>query len=319
MTISSNLRDSKTNILIAGIGGVGGYFGGLLAKHFTGNDHVAVNFLARGEHLNKIKQQGLIVIKGEEEFVALPAIASNDAEDFGKVDYIIIATKSYDLEAMLEQIEICVNENTILLPLLNGVDSRERIQKVFPKNVVLDGCAYIIARLREPGVVENRGNIQTLYFGLDSLSDKRLDLLESLFKEAGIEAFHSDTISKVLWEKFIFISPTATATSYFDKCIGEVLADEQMLAITTQLIKEVIEVAKAKGIVVSENILEMTLNKLKSMPFQATSSMHSDFQNNKPKNELSALTGYVLLAAQKYKIETPTYDRLYLELLKRNS
>jgi 2-dehydropantoate 2-reductase len=138
------------------------------------------------------------------------------------------------------------------------VDSKERINNILPDNIVLEGCAYIVSRLKQSGVIENSGNIQTLYFGLDKLIDKRLLLLESLFKEANIEAFLSDNISTIIWEKYIFISPTATATSYFDKCIGEVLADKDKLKTIGTLIEEVKQLAKAKDIIFSDDITEKT-------------------------------------------------------------
>jgi 2-dehydropantoate 2-reductase len=308
----------KTNIIIAGIGGVGGYFGGLLAKHFYDNGNVKINFVARGEHLKEIQKNGLKVIKGDTEFIARPTLATDNPSEIGIADFIIITTKSYDLEAVVQQLKPCIDQDTIILPLLNGVDSKDRIKNMLPDNIVLDGCVYLVSRLKQAGVVENSGNIQTLYFGLDNFTNDRLFLLERLFKEANIEAFLSNSISTVLWEKFIFISPTATATSYFNNSIGEVVADKEKLSIVDALIEEVKQVAKAKGIMVSEDITEKTLNKLKAMPFAATSSMHSDFKNNKPDNELQALTGYVLSEGRKYTIETPTYLTAYAALEKKS-
>jgi 2-dehydropantoate 2-reductase len=154
----------KTKILIAGIGAVGGYFGGLLAKHFYNSGNVAIHFFARGEHLKEIQKNGLKVIKGDNEFIATPALATDDASAIGIADFIIVATKSYDLETIMQQLRPCINQDTIILPLLNGVDSKERIKNILPGNIVLDGCAYIVSRLKQPGVIENTGNIQTLYF-----------------------------------------------------------------------------------------------------------------------------------------------------------
>lgn len=308
----------KTKIIIAGIGGVGGYFGGLLAKHFYDKEGVEINFVARSGHLKEIQKNGLKVIKGNTEFIAKPTLATDNPAEIGIANFIIITTKSYDLETIVQQLQPCINQDTIILPLLNGVDSKERINNILPDNTVLEGCAYIVSRLKQPGVIENSGNIQTLCFGLDKLIDKRLLLLESLFKEANIEAFLSDNISTIIWEKYIFISPTATTTSYFDKCIGEVLADKEKLKILLALIEEVKQVAKAKDIFVSDDITEKTMNKLKALPFEATSSMHRDFKNNYPTNELLALTGYVVYEGQKYNLETPTYLTTYAELEKKS-
>lgn len=310
---------TKTKIIIAGIGGVGGYFGGLLANHFHLNKNVEINFFARGENLREIKKRGLKVIKGNSEFIAKPTLATDNPTEIGTADFIILATKSYDLDTIVQQLHPCINQDTIILPLLNGVDSRERIKQILPNTIVLDGCVYIVSRLKEVGVIENSGNIQTLYFGLDNFENDRLFLLENLFKEANIEASLSKNISTIIWEKFIFISPTATATSYYDKCIGELIADKEKIETTTSLIEEVKQIAKAKQIYVSDDLTEKTLNKLKALPFATTSSMHSDFQMNKPTNELESLTRYVINEGRKYNLATPTYIKAYEKLKMKRS
>jgi len=305
---------TKTKIIIAGIGGVGGYFGGLLAKRFYEDDNVEISFLARGQHLEEIQRGGLKVIKGEEQFIAKPKLATDNPAAIGIADFIILSTKSYDLETVMQQLKPCIGQDTVILPLLNGVDSRERIKRVFPNNLVLDGCVYIVSRLKQAGIVENSGNIQSLYFGLDNFTSDKLGLLERLFKEANIEATLSQNISTIIWEKFIFISPTATATTYYDKCIGDILSDEESLNTTRALIEEVKQVAQANHVQVSEDITEKTVNKLKALPYESTSSMHSDFKSKKPNNELQSLTGFVINEGRKFNIATPTYSRAYAHL-----
>lgn len=313
-----NTQANKTNIVIAGIGGVGGYFGGLLAKQFDDHPNVEVNFFARGTHLEVIQKNGLKVVKGDSEFSVRPSLASNNAAELGAADYIIVATKSYDLETVIEQLKPCIQPHTVLLPLLNGVDSGEKIRNKLPGNLVLDGCVYIVSRLKQPGVIENIGTIQTLYFGFDQVEDERLHLLERLFREAAIEASLSKDVSRVVWEKFIFISPTATATSYYDSSIAELMSDSIKGETIVKLIEEVKQIAKAKQIVVADDITEKTLHKLRGFPAGVTSSMHFDFQNNKPITELESLTGYVVNEGRKLNIATPTFLMMYNALQNRS-
>jgi 2-dehydropantoate 2-reductase len=301
----------KQKIIIAGIGGVGGYFGGLLAHRFENSDRAAVYFVARGQHLKQIKTNGLNVKKGDHTFIAKPELATDQPSEIGIADLIIISTKSYDLEAMMEQLAPCINKDTILLPLLNGVDSREKIKKMFPEILVLDGCVYIVARLTEPGFIENKGNIQKLYFGLDGIANKRLTSLEQLMKEAGIEAFFSQTISTVIWEKFIFISPTAAATSYFDSSIGAILADTEKLSTLDSLMEEIKQIANAKQITISKDITDKTLKILHALPYETTSSMHTDILNGKPVSEIESLIAYVVKEGEKNNLSMPVYKQVY--------
>ena len=305
-------------IIIAGIGGVGGYFGGLLAKYYYQNENVIIDFFARGQHLEEIQKNGLKVIKSKNEFIAIPNIATDNPKEMGIADLIIICTKSYDIETVIQQLRPCIDKETVILPLLNGLDSKEKIKRVFPNNIVLEGCVYIVSRLKQFGVVENSGNIQELYFGLDNFPDDKLQLFENVFRKANIEATNSNNISKIIWEKFIFLSPTATATSYYDKCIGEILEDKESFETLIGLIDEVKLIAKAKQIIVSDDIANQTLRKLKTFSFETTSSMHSDFKNNKKNTELESLIGYVLDEGVKYNIDTPKYKKIYSALKKHS-
>ncbi|WP_420601777.1 ketopantoate reductase family protein [Flagellimonas sp.] len=304
-------------ILVAGIGGVGGFFGGLLAKQFERSKAVEVHFLARGAHLKQIQQSGLQIIEGDKRFVAIPKLATDDATQIGEVDYIIVATKSYDLEQTIQQLAPCIGPQTVILPLLNGVDCRERIQKLLPNNLVCDGCVYIIARLSRPGVVENQGNIKKLFFGVEGLSDARLEVLEKLFQEAGVEVTLTPQIEKVIWEKFVFISVTATATTYFDKPVGAIVADTDKRNTVIALVHEVDQIAKQKGVTISDKITEQVLTKLESLPYEATSSLHSDVKAKKNNTEVEALVGYVVSAAQHFSVDAPTYQKLFAEIQKR--
>lgn len=306
----------KTKIIIAGIGGVGGYFGGLLAKKYYKSKDVEINFVARGENLKAIKKDGLKVIKGAKEFIAIPNIATSNPKEIGIADYIIVSCKSFDLENIISELKPAIDEHTLILPLLNGVDSKERIKKLLPNNTILDGCVYIVSRLTSPGIVENSGNIQTLYFGIQNTENEELNLLEHVLKNAEIEATLSKNINTIIWEKFIFISTTATATSCFNNCIGELLNNNKKLKVITDLIEEVKQIALKKGINVPESITEVTLEKLKALPFETTSSMHSDFKNKKTTTELESLTGYILKEGIKLNITTPTFESCYQKIKK---
>lgn len=307
----------KTKIIIAGIGGVGGYFGGLLAKEFYKSNEIEINFLARGKNLEIIKNQGLTVVKGNNSFTTKPNLITDDPDKLGKADFVILSVKSYDIEEMLFHLKNCITDKTVFLPLLNGVDSREKIQKIFPENMILDGCVYIISRLSEPGKVENSGNIEKLYFGYENIENERIEMLENVFLKSNIDAVLSKDIETIVWEKFIFISAVATSTSFFDKTVGQIFENEELENQLKSLIAEASKLAGAKKIMLSDDIEETTLKKLKTLPFSATSSMHTDFINQKSKTELESLTGYVISESEKLGLEAPTFKKMYQSLINR--
>jgi 2-dehydropantoate 2-reductase len=297
-------------ILIAGIGGVGGYFGGLLAKAYANDETIEIIFLSRGENLKVIQENGLLIKTQTAEFTVRPSLITSNPNEIGIVDFVIICTKTYDLESITHQLQPCIATKTIILPLLNGVNNRITIQNILPNNLILDGCVYLVSRLIAPGIIHNSGKIETLYFGLDNYESERLNLLERIFIQANIQAECSTNISTIIWEKFIFLSPIATATTYFDASIGAILQDDTQLEILIKLIEEVHQLADLKAIDLPSNLKEKTLDKLKSLPFETTTSMHSDFRNKSQHTEFHSLTEYVILEGTKYGLELPFFNRI---------
>jgi 2-dehydropantoate 2-reductase len=306
---------NKIKILVAGIGGVGGYFGGLLAKHYSESDDVEVYFLARGEHLKQIQINGLKVVQGESAFLVKPELATDNASEIGIVDYIILCTKSYDLENVIEQLKPCIRTNTSLLPLLNGVDNAEKIKSMLPDCTVFNGCVYIVSLLKEPGVIENVGNIQKLFFGMDNMNSDQLILLENIFKSATIDVTLSQNISSIVWEKFYLVGANSTATSYFKNSTGEILADKTKNEFLLSLLNEVNQVALKKGISFDKDVVSVTMDKLRSFPFGSTSSMQRDFQKRGARTELETITGFIVREGKHLNIQTPTFKIAYEELL----
>lgn len=305
----------KTKIAILGIGGVGGYYGGLLAHYYRQNPTVEINFIARGANLKAIQEHGLKVVDGDKEFIARPAKITDKPASIGVVDYIIVCTKNYDLESAIESLNPCIDNHTVLLPLLNGIDGVEKIKKILPNNIVAQGCTYIVAALKEPGIVANLGNVQRLFFGIENVKSERLTTLENLLRKAGVDAVLSDNINVLVWEKFILIAAMATSTSYFNTTMGDVVQNHKTELYS--LIEEVTQLAVKKQIAVNAEIVEKTFHKMASLPYENTSSMHRDLLQKKSNTEIEALTGYVVHTAKQVGLETPTYKKMYEDMKKR--
>ena len=303
----------KTRIGILGLGGVGGYFGGLLAKAYFESDAIEIVFIARGEIQKAIAQNGLKISTDVTEMTVFPSLVSNDPEEIKKLDYLICATKTYDIETSFESIKNCIAKNTIILPLYNGVDATERIQIEFPENVILQGCVYIVSMIELPGVVSKIGPYEKLFFGSKDGPFSKLNELQSIFKNAGIDSYLVANIEETVWEKFIFISALASATSYLNVNIGGILDNPENKAIYRSLVNEISAVAVAKGVLMSSDIVAQTIIKLEKTPKDATSSMHRDLLAGH-KMEVNSLTKYVVSEGLKYGVETPVYQKILEKL-----
>lgn len=303
----------KTRIGILGLGGVGGYFGGLLAKAYFESDEIEIVFIARNETQKTVEANGLKIILDESEFVVYPKLVSNNPDEIGKLDYLICATKAYDIEESLLSVQKCIKKSTIILPLYNGVDATERIQALFPENEVLLGCVYIVSYIQSPGVIRKTGHFEKLFFGSLMTSVSKLNKLQSIFVNAGIQSELSDTIEETIWEKFIFVSPLASATSYLNQNIGEIINSESNRKFFVALLNEITMVAAVKGLAIPNDIILLTIQKLQKSPQDATSSMHRDILAAN-KSELGSLTEFVIKEAAKYEVETPTYQMIFDKL-----
>lgn len=304
-----------TNILIVGIGGVGGYFGGLLSRQFEEDPAVHIHFLSRGANLAAIQKHGVEVRYQDNSFHTHAKKVSDAASDFGIMDYIILCVKSYDLGETLTGLKPCVGDHTVFVPLLNGVDSREKINEVFPNHLATDGCANVVARLIGPGRIERYSVFQKMHFGLQGRTDPRLDQLYRILREAEIDVTLTADIQKAIWSKYVFISAAAAVTSYFDATFDEVAEQRERFAYFEKLVEEIIALAKLKAIRVSPEIKEHVLTMFRDAPAGGTTSMHSDISKGKAKSEMESLIGYVVRESQKYGVAAPHYKQVYIQLL----
>ena len=189
------------NVLILGAGSVGGYFGSLMYERLPG---LHVEFIARGEHLKSIKDNGLRVETGNRQIIVPVDRFFDDTEEITTPDIILVCTKSFDAVPALESIRHKILENTFIIPLCNGLEATEKIRDFFPDNIVTHGCAYINSRITAPGKITNLGKLQRICFGIDWIKLDLLKEFEDQLKLAGIETDCPDHITPVIWEKFAF-------------------------------------------------------------------------------------------------------------------
>ena len=142
------------NITISGLGGVGGYYGAMLVQAARRESlGRTISFVARGAHCEAIRQRGLHVHTPERDFTVTPDFVAEDAHSLPPTSLLILATKSYDLEANIQQLRPIIQPDTIILPLLNGADITAQVQALLPKQRVWDGCVYISGRKPSAGEI----------------------------------------------------------------------------------------------------------------------------------------------------------------------
>lgn len=303
-------------IAIVGIGGVGGYYGGLLAKRYSDDENVEIVFIARGDHLKQIQVNGLNLITENETFTVRPDSATDNPSGCGIFDCVIFCVKAYDLEQSAELLSPSIDENTIVISLLNGVDNGDRLRAILNKAKILNGCVYIGAHILRPGVVQQAGALSKLFFGDESGQQIDAKQIEHLLKEANIDAEFRTDIKNIVWEKYVLISAFATATTFLNKTMRGILDSVDGKGLLEDLLNEVMSVSRTEGIVLSQNIKEEIVTKVSSFPPTTKTSMQMDFEKGN-KAELETFTGYIVKKAQKHGVSVPTYQRIYTALQKQ--
>lgn len=306
----------KIKIVIHGLGGVGGFYAGKLAKTYANSPNIEIYFVARNEHLQQIRTSGLRVITDTEDFIAHPFLATDSPNEIGIMDYIIIATKGYDLTTSIEELRPCIGTKTVVLPLLNGGDITERIRRLLPDTTVWSGCSYVVSRRIAPGVIKSIGDFTKLVFGYDKGSNEQTVFMEQTFIDAGIDARLREPIRDEIWKKFFFISSAASLTSYYDTDLNDLVSDAH-IEFTKSFAQEFLQVASKESVDIGSNPIDRLVSNFNRLPQGATSSMCDDFRNNH-RTEVDLLTGVVINLAHKHQIDVPKYEHVYAALKKRS-
>ncbi len=297
-----------TRILIAGSGGVGSYVGAQLIRHTD----ASVSLLARGKHLEAIRERGLSIEEDRERYTVTPAHAVSNPGALGVFDLIFVTVKATSLKDTLKLISKNISDKTVIIPLLNGVGHAEHIRQYYPEATVLDGHIYILSNITAPGTVRKRGNVFRLVWGSEQAIDPEIiRALTALFDAAGLRHKHSNTITLDSWRKYLFISAFASLTAYYDKPM-DAIADEHTEALTA-LLYEITAVAQAKEIPLTEEHITAALTQAVRVAPGARTSLQLDIEQGKPA-EVEALCGYIVQEGERLGIATPEMERIYKRL-----
>lgn len=296
-------------IAIMGTGGVGGYYGALLAK--TGQD---VTFIARGRHLQAIRESGLQVKSVLGDLLVSPAQATDDPVDIGPVDLILFATKTYHTDEAARLIMPMTDDRTTVVSFQNGVDAADRIGAVVGKSHVLGGVTWLSAAVEGPGVIGQYSQFRRIVLGeLDGTKTSRLERISEVFEKAGATVELTDDIARVLWTKFVFISSVSAVGSLTRVTFGEYRNVSETRALLAEAICEVASVARSKGVTLDGDIVEKTLGFLDTSAPGIKPSMQRDVEAGLV-SELESMVGIVVRLGVELGVATPVMRFAYAML-----
>lgn len=287
-------------IAIVGSGGLGGYFGARLAA--GGAD---VHFMARGTHLAALRASG-IAIEGGPDPIHVPRVAAtDDPAQIGVAEMVLIAVKLWDTQAVLEQIRPLVGPHTTLLSCQNGVLKDSYLRAAYPASQIMGGVAYVATTIDRPGVIRQTGPLQRLLFGeFDGSRSPRAERFLAACLRGRIAAELSATIERDIWQKFVFLVGLSGTTATMRSTIGPIRANPVTRAFLLDVMREVVAVARARGVDLSEDYAEQRLRLADDVAADMTSSMHHDLQRGN-RLEVEWLSGAVVQLGREVGVATP--------------
>src|SRR6056297_451449 len=189
-------------ILIFGIGGVGGYFGGKLAQ--AGYN---VTLVARGKHLEAIKENGLEVESINGDFRVQPYLATDNLAEVPTPDLVILGVKSWQIQEVANKLKPIISAETMILPLQNGANNVEKLLEILPKKNILAGLCHIVSFVERPGKIKHVSFEPRITFGeIDNSNSERVQQIKTVFDKAEITNSNPENIQLEIWKKFLFIT-----------------------------------------------------------------------------------------------------------------
>lgn len=300
-------------VLIMGSGGVGGFIGSRLLQ--TGHH---VTFVARGPHLQAIRDHGLCMLSddGTRHIHHVTAIERPE-EANAQFDLLIFAVKCYDTQPAAQLLRPVLSDQTAVVTLQNGIDSVPTLSSILGTQHVIGGATWLTAHILEPGVIEYQDAEVRAAIGEPAGGiSERVQTIGRALRAAGIETEVSDDIDHVLWNKLVLLAVLGPVTAACQLPLGPILATEGMLDLFRTMFNEAIAVARAQGIHLLGSTADDLIALLQTLPADNTTSLQVDFAHQR-RVELDYTAGAILRRAKQSNIPTPTLQTLYLTLKSR--
>lgn len=293
-------------IAIMGTGGVGGYFGGLLAR-----SGMPVTFIARGAHLAAMREKGLRVRSvAAGDFTLAPVQATDRPADIGPVDLVLFCVKTYHTAEAARALLPLIQEHTTVLTLQNGVDNAERLGAILGEEHVLAGPVYIASAIEAPGIIHQSGGPCKIILGeRDGRITERVERIYTTFQQAHISCELTSNVRKALWEKFVFICGFSGMTALLRAPGGLILDCPETTALYREAMQEIVTLGRSLGVDLEEELVERYMQLTETFR-SLKSSLLVDLEQGR-RLEIDALQGTVVRLGREKGIPTPVNRFIY--------
>ncbi len=295
-------------ILVLGAGGVGGYFGGCLVE--KGED---VTFLVRSKRKQQLEEKGLVIRSTNGDFSFQPKLVTK-GDVVSPFDVILLSTKAYHLKEAIIDLKPFVGDNTMIIPLLNGIAHLSHLQQEFGEEKVMGGLCFIETTLNDEGEVVQTSAADRLVFGEikhpDSARAKKIAKVLTGTKASFVLSEH---ILRDMWHKYLFITVMSGVTTLMHAPIGPIRESDGGRDFIRSLFEEAAQIMRRFGAPIQENIVEEHMKTIDKISYDMKSSMQRDMEKGSF-IEGEHLQGYLLKLAKQFCIDAPLLKVIYQNL-----
>jgi 2-dehydropantoate 2-reductase len=289
---------------------VGGYFGGRLAQ--AGEE---VTFIARGAHLQAIREQGLRVDSLKGDFIVHPARATEDPAGVGEVEAVLVGVKAWQMPEAARSISPLVGRETVVVPLANGVEAPAQLGAVLGAEHILGGLCQISALIAGPGHIRHVGIEPYVAFGeLDGEPgqgpSERVERLRAAFVRAEVAVEVPADIQAAMWNKFLFIAAFSGVGAVTRAPLGVIRSLPETRALLLGAMVEILAVARARGVALPADSVEKRMAFVDGLLPGVLASMQRDIMEGRP-SELEAQSGAVVRMGRESGVATPVHAFIY--------
>lgn len=294
--------DNRLKIGILGPGAVGSLIAALYWRA-----GYPVTCIGTNRAVDSIRLRGIDISSSVYgHFVAFPDAEQSLTEP---VDVLFVTVKSPNLVEALSRIRYQLCEKMAVVSLLNGIGHRETIRRMLGPHVAVGTIGAVEVVQEENRLISHRSPMLP-HIDIASEEDVAQDLLQSIafsIGDAGISVSIRDSENEVIWKKLVRLCAIATLTTFSQSPVGQVRYDSILRRMLETIIKELVGVAAAEGVMICASEV---LSQIDHLPEGMTTSMQRDICSRAP-SELNAIVGGVLGLGKKHGLSIPCLESAY--------
>lgn len=290
-----------TSVFVLGAGGLGAAYGSRIHRVQPG----LVSFLASGERRERLRRDG-VEVNGQQYI--LPVV--QPSEDH-QPDLVLLTVKYHHLNDAVEILKPVVGANTLILSLLNGIDSEEILSQQVPAEQVIHGMSLGIDAVRNGNAI-NCKSFGVIHFGRprNDPPSPEIRAIQDLFTRCGIQWETPQDMLRALWWKFMINVGINQVSAVLNMPYDGFRHNPYARALMHSAMREVIALAHARQIALSEEDIGKFDEVIPRLAPEGKTSMLQDVEESR-KTEVEMLAGKVIEIGRSLGIDTPVNAVLF--------